>query len=164
MGRLARSLAVVAAVVALAAPSLSGTPSIEGRWVLVEQSYGRGDSNLARRAPDLHLDVIGGLDTTRVLVWSGADDGDALPWPAVVTREAPATLEILEKNVESGRLHSRYLLRPPTEDGLTLEMVETYTLDPDGGALAGELSVRMFRQGEPRGSFVLHRRFERVSR
>lgn len=162
MGRLARSLSVIAVLATLALPSWTETPSIEGRWVLVEQTYGQGATNLAPRAPALHLDVATGLDAPRVLVWTG--EQEARPWPAVPADGTPAVLEVLAKDVHADGLHSEYRLSPPSGIGWTLDMTESYALDPDSGELVGKLSVSMSREGEPRGSFVLHRRFERVSR
>jgi hypothetical protein len=161
---LVASLFVLVVVVAHAEPR--AIDGLDGRWVLAEQTYGRGASNLAERAPDLHLDVAVDLDRADVKVWSGGEVRRALPWPAVVAGGTPARLDVLEKSVDAGqgKLRTSYRIRPPTEDGLTLDILEQYSLTDDGESLEGTVTVRMTRRGEPRGSFVLHRRFVREPR
>jgi hypothetical protein len=159
---LAASLLALLAVASRAAPP----DGLAGRWVLAEQTYGKGGSNLAARAPDLRLDVAVDLERTEVKIWSGGDAALALPWPAVVAEGASAELQVLEKTVDAGAgsLRTRYRIRPPTDDGLTLDVVEVYTLDVKGDALNGTVTVEMSLRGEPRGGFVLHRRFVREPR
>ena len=51
--------------------------------------------------------------------------------------------------------------RSKTDMRSTATALESYRVDADGGALVGTMEVRFLRDGEPRGEYVLHRRFER---
>jgi hypothetical protein len=168
MVRLALRLAVLAATLVFTIGHLSAQSSkpgpLEGKWVLAEQSYGKGTSNLAKRAPGLHLQIGVGLGTPDVTVWSEGEPPQ--PWPSMTVDKAVAPSEILERtvDVDGGHLSARYRVSPPAEDGLTLDISEIYSLSAGGDALNGTYTVHLSRDGEPRGSFVLHRRFVRAPR
>jgi hypothetical protein len=140
--------------------------SLRGLWVLAEQTYQKSGSNLARRSPELHLDVSVDLNLTEVKVWSGNDARTARSWPAVLAGETAAQIEMLEKTVDvkTGNLRTHYRIHPPDEDGLTVDILEVYALEPDGESLNGTLTVKLSRGDQPRGSYVLHRRFVREPR
>lgn len=166
MGRTALHLAVLAAVLIYAIGHTGAEPLkpdlLEGKWVLVEQSYGKGTSNLAKRAPGLHLQISVALGTPEVTVWS---DGESpQPWPSMTVDKAATPSEVLERTVDlnGGSLSARYRVTPPTEGGFTLDISETYSLSAGGDALNGTYTVKLSRDGEPRGSFMLHRRFVRA--
>jgi len=158
------SLLVLLAVGAHAEAPPEG--ALLGRWVLAEQTYQKGGSNLARRSPDLHLDVSVDLNLTEVKIWSGRDARSARPWPAVVAGGTAAQIEVLEKTVDdkTGKLRTHYLIHPPDEDGLTVDILEVYTLARDAESLNGTVTVKLSRGDRPRGSYVLHRRFVREPR
>lgn len=59
------------------------------------------------------------------------------------------------------RVRVEYDFEPNPDDDLVLEIVEEYRVVDDGRALEGRVRVAFVRAGEPRGSYVLHRRFER---
>ena len=62
----------------------------------------------------------------------------------------------------SSKLATELHLAGRIEDEGTSEIVEEYRVSEDGKALTGTVTVSRIRGGEPRGSFVLHRRFERL--
>lgn len=163
--RIARRLSAIAALVALASICVHAGP-LEGRWRLAEQTYESGGSNLAERAPVLHLDVAEEPGHTNVTVWSGVDARLARSWPAMVIDGLPPNIQILERSVDAaaGTLHSRYRIEPPSSEGNTVDIVEDYALSAAGDELKGTMTVELSRDGEPRGSFVLHRRFVREPR
>ena len=73
-------------------------------------------------------------------------------------------IEILRREIlpGGGGLRASYVVAPSEGDGLLLEVDEAYALKPGGEALSGIVKV-VFRQGaETRGSYTLHRRFERL--
>lgn len=150
-------LAVVVCLGIVGTAFAAGT--VDGRWRLVEQRYGEGSGNL------------GGLDREIRLVVGGAPDGsgigllagEAFPWPSWVVDTGPARVEILERRLDRalGSLSARYLVDAVAGDPLVLEVEERYTLDAAGDALQGEVRVRFRYDGENRGGFTVHRRFER---
>jgi hypothetical protein len=154
-------LAASSAPVARAA----GAGGLEGRWVLAEQTYEKGGTDLAARNKPVHLEVIAGADRVDVRTWQG-EIRDARAWPAVPeTGVAGATVEVLEKAVDAaaGRLDARFRILPPDGVGLVLDVRESYELGADGASLVGRVVVSMSLDGAPRGGYTLERRFERVA-
>ena len=141
----------------------SGAGSVEGRWVLVEQHYGKGRSNLAPDGQPVKLEFVheGGRLTGRV--WVGGAEAEAVPWPVAPAKEASAEPRVREfsSSPQLDRVRVEYSVEPSPGDGLVLEIVEEYRLVDDGRALEGSVRVAFVRHGEPRGSYVLHRRYER---
>lgn len=146
--------------------------SLEGRWVLVEQSYGKGKSDLAGVDKPIHLEFSrqGVGMTARAL--SEEDPGRSWDWPVVVADGEPLPIQLIHRAIhaESGIAEARYRLRPSRGDDLILEVVESYRLVEDGEALVGTVRIRFllpptgaeekgFRE---RGVYELTRRFERV--
>lgn len=153
-------LALLAA--AWSAPALSAG-SLEGRWVLVEQHYGEGRSNLAPDEEPVKLEFLheGGRLAGRI--WTGAAEAEAVPWPAAPGKEGPVPPRVRSFS-SSPRLDSvraEYSVEPAPGNDLVLEIVEEYRVVDEGRALEGSVRVSFVRAGEPRGSYVLHRRFER---
>jgi hypothetical protein len=145
------SLGIVGAVLA-AGP-------VDGRWRLVEQRYGEGAGNLGELDREIRLIVGGAPDGSGI----GLLAGEAYPWPSWVADAGPARLEILERRLDRalGSLSVRYLVDAVAGDPLVLEVEERYVLDAAGNALEGEVRVRFRYDGEDRGGFTVHRRFER---
>jgi len=147
----------------LAPAARAGNGTAEGRWVLVEQHYGKGSSNLAPDEQPVKIEFVheGGRLTGRV--WAGAAEAEALPWPVAPVRgESPRPR--VHDYFSSPRLDEvrvEYSVEPSPGDGLVLEVVEEYRVVDEGKALEGSVRVAFVRDGQPRGSYVLHRRFER---
>ena len=157
---------LLALLLATAPASAAGASSgsVEGRWILVEQHYGEGRSNLAPDEQPVKLEFVheGGRLTGRV--WAGAAEAEAVPWPAPPVRGESVQPRVRDfsSSPQLDRVRVEYSVEPSPGDGLVLEVVEEYRLIDDGKALEGSVRVAFVRDGEPRGSFVLHRRFERA--
>ncbi len=138
---------------------------IEGRWLLVEQTYGEGKANLVSADEPIILELhpgAGDLAGRWLAPSKGPSEGRI--WPAWIAEGRPLPVQVLEKAIDagSGRLHASYLVAPSEGDATILEVEESYELDGAEGSLTGTVKV-IFRSGdETRGSYVLHRRFERV--
>ena len=146
-------------LVALAAP-----PSFpEGLWTLVHQSYGRGDANLAEPDRPLRLEFIREGAGLSARTWVGDERAEARSWPAWVAEGKALPLEIKRWDVESaaGTVTVRYQVRPSESGKTILDVVEAYHLDKESRELVGTVTVTFLADGEKRGSYVLHRRFER---
>jgi len=144
----------------VAAPS--GTGTLEGRWVLVEQTYEQGSNNLADGERPLHLELRPGPQGWGGRIWAGDDEAGALPWPAFRAGRAPAPPRIVERNEDpAGReIAVRYRVAVEPESGFEIEVTETYRL-ADDGTLAGTMKVLFLTPDGERGSYRLFRRFER---
>ncbi len=159
------SVAVACVACLVLAISSAHAQSVLGKWKLVEQTYGEGKSNLvARSAPEVRLEFFrqGPQIQGRI---SGSGRGAAeLSWPRLVADDSRAV------HVEEKRLSTpedsvlvRYRVDPSPGDDLVLEVTEEYRVVDDGQALVGTVRVQFRRGGKDRGSYVLHRRFERQS-
>jgi len=137
--------------------------SVEGRWVLVEQHYGKGRSNLAPDEEPVKLEFIleGGRLAGRI--WVGAAEAKAVPWPAAPEKggSVPPRVRSYSSSPQLDRVRVEYSVEPAPGDDLVLEIVEEYGVVDGGRGLEGTVRVAFVRAGEPRGSYLLHRRFER---
>lgn len=155
----------LAAIVALlSAPGLAAGPgSIEGRWVLVQQHYGKGQSELAPAERQLRLEIAveGGQLSGRV--WAGDEESDAVAWPGIAMAGVapPVRVRDLQASPSLDTVRAVYTVEPMPGDGLVLEITEEYRVTADGAALEGSAKVSLVKDGKPAGSYVLHRRFER---
>lgn len=161
-----RALAVISALAALAtAGSVSAAePGLAGRWRLVEQTYGRGEANLEPAGTPLILEFLpqGGGFVGRV--HPEASQASARPWPAWQASGRELPLQILDPPglTKGGAIRAHYLVEPSAGDPVVLDVVETYRVDPGGDSLSGTVEVTFRLGDETRGSYTLHRRFERV--
>ena len=155
-------LGVICAL-ALGSAAVRAAGSIEGRWLLVEQHYGKGQSELAPVENPVHLEFVqeGGRITGRI--WAGFSRAQAVAWPAFAVDDKHVRTQIDEYETSPGRnrVRAAYTVDPSADSKLTLKVVEEYRLADGGKSLKGTLTVRFLHAGEPRGSYVLHRRFER---
>ena len=162
MNRVALSL--VAAL--LSVSFLSGAPpTIEGDWVLVEQSYGTGRANLPVAmdlGERLSLEVYREGAGFGARVRAAQRDKNSRAWPVWATDDGPLPLEVLERTFDAAAsgFGARYHVWPSSNGDTLLEVVERYRLD--GAALVGTVHVTFERGGERRGSYTLHRRFEKA--
>jgi hypothetical protein len=145
----------------LLAVSTAGAATLEGRWILVEETYGAGGADLTRHKPPLTIEFAReGGSLAGTIRESPAVA--AQRWPIAGPAGAPIAAGDLEVALGPGedRVRARYLT-PENDDRFRLHVVEEYRVSEDGAYLIGTMTVTFLREGEPRGSFVLHRRFER---
>jgi len=137
--------------------------TLEGRWELVEQHYGEGKANQAPREEPVWLEFSHDGEKLNASIWAGTSRSQAVPWPALAIGDdrRPVRVEETSTGPLLDRIRAVYTVEPAPGDGTVLEIVETYRLADDGKALEGTVTVSFFRDGKPRGSYVLHRRFER---
>lgn len=163
--RIPLKLAVLVGVLlAVGAPAVGDGSSIEGRWVLAEQTYGDGGANMvAPTDPSLYLEFIRNADGFRGVLWRGTDRVGARPWPALVVGRQGRTVTVdrWEVSPDEHGIRATYTVTPSATDDLLLRVVEEYSVREDGETLAGQVEVTFNRDGEAKGSYVLRRRFER---
>ena len=120
------------------------------------------DSNLVDPRRPLRLEFRrDGADLVGRL-WVGDDKAGARVWPAWIAAGREIPVEISERTAQTGAAHARYRVRPSATDEMRLEITETYRLDSSGQSLLGEVTAVFQTADGPRGSYVLHRRFERL--
>jgi hypothetical protein len=97
-------------------------------------------------------------------IWTGDSRAAAVTWPAFDAGSGLLPLQIETRTLgrSSGLVRADYTVEPSPSDGLLLRVVEEYRLAEDGNSLVGEVTVTFLRDGQSRGSYVLHRRFERA--
>jgi hypothetical protein len=157
--RLAR-LALAAVVVVSLAVLPAAAATLEGRWKLVEETYGAGGSNLMRHKPPETMEFVreaGGLAGT---IRIGAAGAQRWPLSAPGGAHAASTGEDVTFSPGEDHVHAHYLT-PENADHFHLDIVEDYRVSEDGASLTGTMTVTFLQDGEPRGSYVLHRTFER---
>lgn len=160
-----RVLAVAAvALTAIAALPAFPADALEGVWRLAEQTYARGEADLAGRVERQHLEIRAGLGGPEVRTWTGEDARRAVDWPAVLVGGAPVAIDVRDVSVDAlaGTLRADYVVDPAVEGGQRVEITEEYRYDPDGDALVGTATFRMIREDGSRGGYVLHRRYLRA--
>lgn len=138
--------------------------TVLGEWKLVEQSYGEGQANLiAEEAQQLRIIFVrqGAEIQGRIRTAGGDDPG--LPWPRLVS-DVARTVHVEEKrfSAKQDRVRARYRVDPSPGDDLVLIVTEEYSVVEGGAALVGTVRVEFERDGQDRGSYLLHRRFERA--
>ncbi len=164
---MARRIAFLFLALTLPAAGLEARPAdagLEGRWRLAEQRYERGQANQVDDTDPLVLEVHPGGTGLAARVRRGST-GVTRPWPAVTLTgsPAPATSLIVEEatlDATRGIVRARWRAGHPGR-GIVMHVTEEYALDP-GGALVGTVTVQLSDDGEDRGAYRLHRRFERA--
>jgi len=160
MNRALRGILILTALLALAALP---APTLEGRWKLIEQRYGSGQSHLIAIDPPLRLEffVAGGKLTARV--WPALDRPQPLAWPAFLSEHAAHPIEIKQVAIRPGDNLARalYRLKPAAPESDEIEILEEYRLAEEGGVLVGTVTVTAHGKTGPAGSYVLQRRFVR---
>jgi hypothetical protein len=144
--------------------SLAASPAADlaGTWRMVEQSYGEGSNNLADLSKPLYLELSRTPAGWAGKIWAGDEGAAPVDWPAFANDVGLLPVEVVEiVRDEADGLRATYRVRPAENDPLVLEIREDYRLDRDG-ALRGTMHVKFTTPEGERGSFVLHRRFERV--
>ena len=154
-------LALLALGATLTAQAATG--SLEGRWRLVEQRYGNGSANLAAEDHPVMLEIVGGPSGLSCDISAGEGLKQPIAWPAFVNDAGVVPVTASERSADllAGALHARYSVRPSETEDLILDIEESYRISDDGKSLAGTMTVRFLQDGKDRGSYTLHRRFER---
>lgn len=141
--------------------------SLEGKWILINQRYGQGNANLANIEKPVYLEFTYIGSQLHGKIWAESDQSEtlteALSWPAFVNDNGLVPVEVIKIVIDniSGTAYAHYRVKPSSNDDLILDILEQYQITEQGKALKGEMKVSL-KQGETnRGSFVLHRRFER---
>jgi hypothetical protein len=157
-----RFFSFVPLLLLLAAPCLAAG-SIEGHWILVEQNYGSGKANFAPQDEPVHFEFAMEGGELSGKVWEGENRSTAASWPAFDAGDGLLPLQIEERRIDrqSGIIRAEYVVQPDPPDGVVLRIVEDYHVADKGESLVGTTTIYFKRDGEPRGSYVLHRRFER---
>ncbi len=143
-------------------------PGLEGRWVLVEQGYGKGHTDLTDADRPLWLEVLRADGELAARIQHGDDAAGKRDWPAWVAGDEPLPATVRRRSLDADRgvLEARYEVRPSAGDDVVLEVTESYRLVEDGTALVGSVEVKFVSgsTGEAKGSYILTRRFERQPR
>jgi len=147
------------AIPAQAAP----TSELSGTWVLVEQTYGNGSSNLADAHEPIRLRIERAPEGPLVRIWQGAAEAGAIAWPALIAegRVLRSTARSVRFDAATATLSGRCRLVPVEGEDLELDIREDYTLAADGKTLAGTVEVVFVTPRGTNGGYTLHRKFER---
>ena len=160
MNRAQHAIVALAALLLLAAyPS----PSLEGRWKLVEQRYGSGQAGRVIIDPPVRLEffVSGGKLAARI--WPALSSSHPMEWPAYLSEHAAHRVEVRQVLIHPGENIARavYRVKPASSDGDEVEIREEYRLAEEGGALVGTVRVTAIGKEGTAGTYVLQRRFVR---
>jgi hypothetical protein len=155
-----------ASLLALTLPVIvgAGPTALEGEYRLVDQRYGDGGANLVEDEASVRIRIERSAAGAVATLTAGGSAPH--PWPAFVTDGGALAIEMIERRDDEAAcaLHARYRVRP--SDDLTLEIVEDYRCAEGGKALVGTYTASFLARDadgglSPRGSYTLHRRFER---
>ncbi len=148
-------LAGLAAGLALAEPPAT----IVGTWRLAEQTYERGQRNLAPQDPPTRLVVRATATGVEVTT---ATHGLQGRWPLYPSPDGPRPLErvVVWSDPSRRELAARYVVLPVEGDDTRLEVTESYRID-ERGRLVGTMTLHFVRRGEDRGGFTWKRVFVR---
>ena len=139
-------------------------PSLEGRWILVEQNYGKGKSNLVDADQPLCLEFSRKDNRMSGKAWRENNPDRKWDWPAWIADERALPLEVFERveDRSRGTILLRYRVQPSEAGDMVLEVEESYRVEEQGTALVGQVKVTFQTTEGERGSYTLHRRFERM--
>ena len=144
----------------LAGLALAEPPAtIVGTWRLAEQTYERGQRNLAPQDPPTRLVVRATATGVAVTITTHGLQG---AWPLYPSPDGPRPLEHVRTWSDPARreLAARYVVLPVEGDDTRLEVTESYRID-EHGRLAGTMTLHLVRRGEDRGGFTWKRLFVR---
>ena len=162
----ARSAAFVCVCVCLAgglAIPAGAASTVDGRWRLVQQTYGLGSAGSASEAPRLRLELTHAGGRAAGQVWLAGRESRRTSWPAMFREDEPLPVRVVANEVSAAgdSLRVRYVTADPADEQNVLEIEEEYRLVEDGAALVGSVVVRVRHDGKDVGGYRLHRRFER---
>ena len=156
-----RCSVAVAVFLCVLLPAQAG--SLEGRWRLVEETYGAGQRNLVREEASQTIEFVREGTQLEGRTRIGPGMPELRDWPSFVIGETAAPLTVHEKLIRPGEdgIRVRYEVAAFRDDDMRLDVVEEYSLSDDGRSMTGTVTVTFLRGSESRGSFVLHRKFEK---
>ena len=137
--------------------------TIDGRWRLVEQTYGLGSAGSASEAPRLRIELEHASGRVAGQVWLAGHESRRASWPAMFRDDEPVPVLVVANEVSAAAdgLRVRYVTADPHDERNVLEIEEEYRVVEDGAALVGSVSVRVRHDEKDVGGYRLHRRFER---
>ena len=155
---LSRSLICVAAVL-VASTGVAGP--LEGRWKLVEQTYGEGRSDTLELRKPLRLEFV--RQGSELVGWSWLSESshERGRWPSLLTGEGRVRIEKIDIPPDEDRVRARYSATTDSDDRVRLDFVEEYDVGDDRKSLTGTVTISLVRDGRPAGSYVVRRRFVR---
>ena len=157
-GAFSSSLICIVAVL-FAAAAVAGP--LEGRWKLVEQTYGEGRSDTLDLRKPLRLEFVrqgGGLVGW---TWSSESGREVSRWPSLLTGEGRVRIEKIDLPSDEDRVRARYSVTTESDDRVKLDFVEEYSVGEDRKTLTGTVTVSLVRDGRPAGSYLVRRGFVR---
>ncbi len=157
MTKMGRILAIALLTATVATP-VAGESPLEGRWLLVAESYGSGQSNRAPLTQPFRLEFFREGPRLAGRVWFGDAKAQAVPWPSLGL--VPLDADEVVVGPGEDRVSVRYRARH-AGDETVLEITEEYRVTSGGATLLGTVTVALLRGTEPAGSYVLERRFRR---
>lgn len=128
---------------------------------MIEQRVGSGRANFAREERPIRIEFLS--DPSGALsgrLWIGDPPAGPYPWPSFASGGALQTVAVEELRFDRDEAIARYRVAPGAEGGRALLIREEYRLTHGGTALTGVIRITELEGGEPRGSYVIHRRFE----
>jgi hypothetical protein len=153
-------LGFVAALGLWACPVLAAG-SIEGRWRLVEQHAGSGRADLARDQRPIRIEfVASATGSLSGRLWIGDPPAGPYAWPSFASSGSLRPVSLEETRLDRDEAVAQYRVAPGAAGDRTLRIREEYRLTAGGGALSGVIRITELEGDEPRGSYVIHRRFE----
>ena len=158
-----RILSVIVLFICFSVFASSLSSPLKGKWMLVHQSYGKGSANLANIEKPVYLEFSYEGNAISTKIWAGEDKSQALRWPITANDQGPLPSEIIELKLDdtNGTVYAHYHVKPSPKDDLILDIHEDYRIAEEGEALIGKMEVTFVSGESKRGSYTLHRRFER---
>ena len=158
--KLLRSLAPI--LVLLGTLPALAQATIEGRWQLIEQSYGEGRANLvAAEEQPLWLEFV-----RRGVALEGRvqtdPTGKRFLWPRLSTSSSQVGIDERTVSADEREIRVKYRVMPSADDDVVLIVTEQYRLADQGRSLIGTVEVVFRQTGKKDGSYRLHRRYERL--
>lgn len=138
-------------------PAFAGP--LEGRWRLVEQKLGEGESGGPPEPLEIEFAREKGRLSGRLYLGDGRDRRD-FDWPALPAPGGALPVTVLELYVSPAedRIRVRFRTQLFSGGAESVEIVEDYQVVEGGGSLAGKVTVSV----PGGGSYRLRRRFERL--
>jgi len=154
---------IAAALLTLLSVAVPQAATLEGRWKLVEQRYGSGRANLAAPEAPVRLEFYLAESRLAGRIWAQGSSSKPLPWPSFLSEHGPLPVEVRQLFIGAGSdlARARYRVQLSEKDDEVLEVTEEYRVAEGGRALVGTVTLASPAEGKSRGSYVLHRRFER---
>jgi len=148
-------------IAALLVASIAHAGPLEGRWKLVEQTYGEGQSDTLDVRKPLRLEFIRQGSELVGWTWSSESSHEIVRWPSLLTGEGRVRIEQIDIAPGEDRVRTRYSATMDSDDRVRIDFVEDYSVGDDRKTLTGTVTISLVRDGRPAGSYVVRRRFVR---